>query len=326
MPSCEYCFRHNIEPHNNHTLIHCRVIAPQVENHHQYNMGQALSINIPSYSVNVLRTPLLKRLAKHLGTTMSQTIPQLRSYCLRYYEEKHRTFLLAHLETITQSEQQQPQQSQQMEQPRPQNASMVHRVLRNIGYYPNQQGGAAPETNRPVVQPTFAQRRQHLREEIAGETPLFTELGLYRPTYIQEYVQQTVQAHRMNAPHTRQAFNDFIQTQQPIQPRVALKLKEPVLENMDDIKNVVTEVPETTTCCICMEVDTYITTNCQHAFCNCILHHLSKNGVSCPMCRQSIHELIYDDADHLDTTKKLLPMMPTAVQTLFSSSTAPFTI
>lgn len=50
-------------------------------------------------------------------------------------------------------------------------------------------------------------------------------------------------------------------------------------------------------CCICLgitEPESYVLTSCQHAFCNCILHHITTNGVKCPMCRQPITRLTYN--------------------------------
>lgn len=63
------------------------------------------------------------------------------------------------------------------------------------------------------------------------------------------------------------------------------------------------------TCCICLESDSYIQTNCGHVFCNCILQHTSKNGVKCPMCRQALTSLAYSCKTQYETTSRLGDML-----------------
>ena len=59
------------------------------------------------------------------------------------------------------------------------------------------------------------------------------------------------------------------------------------------------------TCCICLENDSYIQTNCGHGFCNCILQHTSMNGVKCPMCRQELTSFAYSCKTHYESTSRL---------------------
>lgn len=66
-------------------------------------------------------------------------------------------------------------------------------------------------------------------------------------------------------------------------------------------------------CSICLE-QSYIVTNCQHTFCNCILQHLARNNISCPNCRQDIHSLKYIQADKYDITENLMPLLPISLQ------------
>lgn len=59
-------------------------------------------------------------------------------------------------------------------------------------------------------------------------------------------------------------------------------------------------------CCICLgsNSDTcYVDTNCGHSFCNCILHHVVKNGVKCPLCRKAIHTLTYNNSKKINEHK-----------------------
>lgn len=63
------------------------------------------------------------------------------------------------------------------------------------------------------------------------------------------------------------------------------------------------------TCCICLESESYIQTNCGHVFCNCILQHTSKNGVKCPMCRQELTSLAYSCKTQYDSTSRLGDML-----------------
>jgi hypothetical protein len=69
-----------------------------------------------------------------------------------------------------------------------------------------------------------------------------------------------------------------------------------------------TEVMEEV-CCICMESQSYIKTNCGHVFCNCILHHLVKNGVKCPMCRQDVATLVYSQPSQYESTLRIWPLI-----------------
>lgn len=62
-------------------------------------------------------------------------------------------------------------------------------------------------------------------------------------------------------------------------------------------------------CCICMDSNSYIETGCHHVFCNCILHHLVKNGVKCPICRQDITTLLYSQPTQYDSTLRILPLI-----------------
>ena len=62
-------------------------------------------------------------------------------------------------------------------------------------------------------------------------------------------------------------------------------------------------------CCICMNSNSYIETGCHHVFCNCILHHLVKNGVKCPICRQDITTLLYGQPTQYESTLRILPLI-----------------
>lgn len=62
-------------------------------------------------------------------------------------------------------------------------------------------------------------------------------------------------------------------------------------------------------CCICLESKSYIQTNCGHVFCNCILHHFVKNGVSCPMCREAVNTLVYNQPILYEATLRILPLI-----------------
>lgn len=207
--ACEYCNRnYSFQPEPDHTLYNCQVILPIVERHHLLNMNQAHNLSVeytPQYTVNDLTEPLLRCLAKRLGSSMNRNLQSLRIYCIHYYNEKRRIFL----------------------------------------------------------------RFQQAHPE---------------PHLYQEY-----------DPITRMLSIEFVSTQ----PIVVLQ-QNPVLD-------VVYNNPRKT-CCICLENDTYIETNCKHAFCICIVKHLSKNGVLCPMCRQPVTELNHEDVLHLDKTMEMLPM------------------
>lgn len=69
-------------------------------------------------------------------------------------------------------------------------------------------------------------------------------------------------------------------------------------------------------CSICFD-KSFIQTNCQHCYCNCILHHLSKNGASCPMCRQDITSITYSHNDFYESTLKIAPIFNTTGKTVF---------
>ena len=365
---CEFCLRFpqpNQDPQSayNHTLIRCRVIVPQIEFHHQRNMQEAQYPSFqhqPTYTIDMLRTPLLKRLAKRLGSIMNRTIPDLRRYCLDYYHSVRRAFLasfpnpppLLESPNRVESTQQQPVATGETAR----RVQMARRVLSNLGF--------REDREPPIADPS--------------SQSLFEYLGIYRPSYITEPpIQQGVHAiavgtnagsnHQGNhaiavgayAGPTRQNTNAvavgayagptrqnnnavavganrsvsvvggaqafFGGGQQPPQPKIVLRFQK---EDDDKVIGELTEGEENmktkqdkTTCCICLETDTYIKTNCGHVFCNCILQHLSKNGVSCPMCRQPVNQLNYGDAEHLDTTLKMLPMLSAPLQHLFCSET-----
>ena len=69
-------------------------------------------------------------------------------------------------------------------------------------------------------------------------------------------------------------------------------------------------------CSICFD-KSFIQTNCQHCYCNCILHHLSKNGASCPICRQDITSITYSHNDFYESTLKIAPIFNTTGKTVF---------
>lgn len=49
-------------------------------------------------------------------------------------------------------------------------------------------------------------------------------------------------------------------------------------------------LPTTESCSICLDVNSYIQTNCRHSFCDCIITHCL-NKTSCPICRQEVTNL-----------------------------------
>ena len=364
---CEFCVRNNIHPENpffaqSHTLSRCREITPQVEFHHQRNVEQAQYPSLqyqPTYTIDMLRTPLLKRLAKRLGCSMNQNIPRLRQYCLGYYQSIRRAFLLSFQQNYAVSTVIEPTQSvPQVQETATAISERVRRVLDNIANV-RERTPTLPNTN----------------ENTPVASTFLNSMGIYRPSYLSSNQQgnhtvaigshsgSSVQGNHAIAisSHAGQNFQqgnyaiaisshagqNFQQGnhavalgwnagssvqgnyavaigggQQPPQPKVVLRFKEPELKQ-ESIIDLTDEDngSKITTCCICLETNTYIKTNCGHVFCNCILQHLSKNGVSCPMCRGKVFELNYGDAEHLDTTVKMLPMLPVPLQRLFCSDT-----
>lgn len=91
----------------------------------------------------------------------------------------------------------------------------------------------------------------------------------------------------------------------PLPPRIKVFLQNDSsnLENHNPLDN----------CSICLE-QSYILTNCQHTFCNCILQHLARNNISCPNCRQDILSLKYIQSDKYDITENLMPLLPISLQ------------
>ena len=401
--TCEYCSRNYSVPSNpEHTLYRCRAILPVVERHHLLNQEQAYHSSIdhvPQYTVNALITPILRCLAKRLGSSMNRNIQSLREYCIQYYDERRRAFLLSN------------QEQARMQAYREERSSMVRRVLNNITSHTSLRGDTPPTPSTSLFESLGIRRPSYITGSIqqgaqalpvggqnerqgAQALPVGGYASQYQPDVLAlpvggysrqqsnhavaigtragqneqgghavalgtragqneqgnhavalgTHAGQNEQGNHAVALGTRAGQNEQQGTQalpvggyarldqtvqfwevprpfalgrQPPQPKVVLqqhqkKVAEKVAEN-------VAELPTETTCCICLETDTYITTNCGHVFCNCILQHLSKNGVSCPMCRQPVIELNYEDADHLDTTLKMLPLLPAPLQNLFCS-------
>jgi hypothetical protein len=88
------------------------------------------------------------------------------------------------------------------------------------------------------------------------------------------------------------------------------KPTKPTIEPMMLCLETASELATQIECAICYESQSLLMfdkTNCGHSFCHsCICHHLdtSKNGPSCPNCRQIISTLEVKDADNYDDIVK----------------------
>jgi len=279
------------------------MIIPDVEYNHQRNMEHARHPSIhhtPIFNINILPRPVLKRLARRLGSTMNKSVDNLRRFCVEYYHSVRS----AHLDMLIYIRDVETTQQQPIHVQDERNTSeVVRRVLANISNSNRRDSIANNENTQPVDTTTVLHRPSYLTNNQRNINRVVPPGN----TFPNDDVIPIDEIFR---------FNNFIangslqQPQpQPQQPKVVLQL----IKNLDTGKDECTK----NNCCICLNKEIYITTNCRHEFCNCILQHISKNGVSCPMCRQRIYELNYHDNNYLDTTVKMLPLLPVPLQNLF---------
>lgn len=83
-----------------------------------------------------------------------------------------------------------------------------------------------------------------------------------------------------------------------VHSQVEKKFKISFVENQEILKN--------ETCSICLETTSYIKTNCNHQFCNCILYNIVKNNLKCPMCREEIKSIEYNNLEIYQSTSKII--------------------
>jgi hypothetical protein len=55
-------------------------------------------------------------------------------------------------------------------------------------------------------------------------------------------------------------------------------------------------------CSICLSTSTYITTQCRHGFCSCLMKHLKKRSF-CPYCRDTVEKMYCSDEKCFDCMK-----------------------
>ena len=237
---CEYC------KNTSHTLLHCSVVKPRVENTYIYLLELASlterGLEEIKRFITRLETPVLKRLVKLLDGGMCQPRSLLEDYCL----EKVTRVRNHNLERRASA----PVQSSTW--------STVYNDAPTPVPHP-------PSSNRLIYRPSYLLR---------PSSPTFPPPPI--PPRIKVFLQNNSSNLENNSSN---------------------------LENHNPLDN----------CSICLE-QSYIVTNCQHTFCNCILQHLARNNISCPNCRQEILSLKYIQLDKYDITENLMPLLPISLQ------------
>lgn len=319
---CEFC----------HSTQHTLSVCEQIDVGFYANELRFMTIerdeNVTRQYVSNMRLCVLKRLVRHLGGVMSQPRRVLEERCIEY------TILLRFQELI-ERENVMRASARNMEERRVQEAirrdNAMAAASRELAQRRIQEEAEAREAARgrsERTQTTFQQmsnlsdqswEERHIRQEniaLAQNNVLEEHNRIHneeRSIRIRSFLrnmgipnqQQAVSAQQGGITSLAQVASLAQAAPLATPPNTKAVIQIGVKPSNPCEKN--TEVLET--CCICMESDSYIQTNCGHVFCNCILQHVSKNGVKCPMCRQELKSLAYSCKTHYESTSRLGDMI-----------------
>ena len=290
MSPCAFC------DNPTHTLSNCQVIEPftlhrlLIENARK---GPGMTQQFLKY----LRLPGLKRLTKHYFGRMNQSRGDLQRWCYR------------------------------------QVCFCFPQIRQGRMQYDIEETRRFEQLERPVSQEQIIERnaqRVRAHQRITEEfLLLIDEIGVERVEPNINSYQRFCQWMRCQSPSVFRYFNMelpmFPQVRQmvPVQPipvpptitipqalpKPALKM---IFQKVNDPVKSSTENKEP--CCICMDTEPYIETNCHHHYCNCLLHHITKYNAKCPLCREEIKTLTYNNAEMFNGTKKIIPCIDLTIE------------
>lgn len=326
---CEYC--HSTQ----HTLSVCERVDVEFYANELRSMTLARPEQVTRQYVYNMRLPILKRLVRHLGGAMSQPRRVLEQRCIEYTELLRIREIIERERAVAAVAQQQQQQathranamaiaSRELTNRRIQAEEEAENVAAARGQRPRPdtivqqmsnlsdqswEERQARQENNAIVQIRQEQNRIHNEERSIRIRAFLRNMGI--PSQQQALAQQQggiASSAQQQALAQQQGDIASLAQAAPLatppntKPVIQVKVN-PVDPTVCD-KHASLE-----TCCICLESDSYIQTNCGHVFCNCILQHTSKNGVKCPMCRQELTSLAYSCKTQFESTSRLGDML-----------------
>lgn len=280
MPCCSFC------DSESHTLVNCTKIHIQ----------EVMQLCIDSAKkgprqlnecLKLMRLPVLKRLVKSIEYPMNQSAETLRNICFRHFAWNF------------------PKLTERL---RRFNAEY------NLTLPPNGFNTEAEHTNWIMIRANNQHRiiEEYLSEMrrvgIANIEPSVNHFSLF----CLWFQSQTVNVHRYF--HMDPFMYPQVRVIRTVQPPTPVPVSNPAPVSKKTLKIELqqgcdNDFVDNEMCAICLETEPYIKTECQHLFCNCLLHHISKYNAKCPLCREEIKTVSYNNRDIFRETMKIAPCL-----------------
>lgn len=260
MAPCQFCYN------SLHTLVNCDRIC-MVSVRQLCISSSKKGPVILNECLKHMRTPVLKRLAKHTGGIMSQNRPELHNWCFKQFAHCSPYVVQKIKDYDAEHEQTRPNTAIEMKEWEKERDERYKRIIREYLSIIERIGINQLNRSLPNYFTVFCRW-------IQGQ-PRFTHAY-----FNMEAIMIIASVPPPPPPPVKKNIKVYLQENRPFK-----------CENNDS-------------CSICLETVPYIETNCHHQFCNCILHYISKYNTKCPLCREEINTLTYNNKDsHKEATK-----------------------
>ena len=269
MAPCQFCYNAV------HTLQNCDKICMDFVNQLCISSSKKGPV-ILNECLKHMRTPVLKCLAKHTGGIMNQTRQDLHNWCFKqfaycspYVVQKIKDYDAEHEETCPELGPKTAIETKEWERVRDElYKHIIQKYLSKI----ERIGGI-----------------HHLHRNYPNYFTVFCRWIQGQPRRLHDYDYFNIQALMIiNSGHLPAP------SPTPVRKNIKVSLRE----------NFQFKCENDDSCSICLESVPYIETNCHHHYCNCILHYISKYNTKCPLCREEINTLTYNNREmHKEATK-----------------------